>query len=44
VEKEELGFVVGVICFFDIKKCGGRGKLKAVAGLNLEVGIGFSEL
>ena len=44
MKEEELGFVVGVFCFFGIKKCGGRGKLKAVAGLNLEVEIGFSEL
>ena len=35
MEKEELGFGVGVICFGGIKKRGGRGKLEAFAGLNL---------
>ena len=35
MEKEELGFGTGVICFGGIKKRGGRGKLEAFAGLNL---------
>ena len=35
VEKEELGFGVGIICFGGIKKRRGRSELEAFAGLDL---------
>ena len=35
VEKEKLSFGVGIICFTSIKKRSGRGKLEALASLNL---------
>lgn len=43
VEKEKLGFGVGVICFGGIKKRGRRGKLEAFAGCDLQIREIFSQ-
>ena len=43
VEKEKLGFGAGIICFGGIKKRGGRGKLEAFAGFDLQIREIFSQ-
>ena len=43
VEKEKLSSGAGIICFGGIKKRGGRGKLEAFAGLDLQIGEIFSQ-
>lgn len=43
VEKEKLGFGVGIICFSGIKKRGWRGKLEAFAGFDLQIREIFSQ-